>query len=99
MRDTRETSGGDAIVLSAADQAAAEKFRAEMLNTRRELRDVKLALRRDIDRLDGWLKFANIAAVPLVIAASGIGWSVWRTRGRRRNSQRRRNQDTSEDHS
>lgn len=94
-----ETSGGDAIVLSAADQAAAEKFRAEMLNIRRELRDVKLALRRDIDRLDGWLKFANIAAVPLVIAASGIGWSVWRTRGRRRNSQRRRDQDTSEDHS
>ena len=32
-----------------------------MLTVRRELRDVKLALRQDIDRLDGWLKFVNIA--------------------------------------
>jgi hypothetical protein len=53
-----------------------------MLATRRALRDVKLALRRDIDRLDGWLKFANIALVPLAIGFGGVGWSLWRTRRR-----------------
>jgi len=69
-------------ILTGAERNAAEKFRAEMLKTRRELRDVRLALRRDIDRLDGWLKFANIALVPLVIAAGGVGWSLWRSRRR-----------------
>jgi hypothetical protein len=44
---------------------------------------VKLALRRDIDRLDGWLKFTNIALVPLAIGIGGVGWSVWRTRTRK----------------
>jgi hypothetical protein len=41
---------------------------------------VKLALRQDIDRLDAWLKFANIAAVPLGLGLGGIGLSMWRNR-------------------
>jgi predicted lysophospholipase L1 biosynthesis ABC-type transport system permease subunit len=47
-----------------------------MLSIRRELREVKRALRQDIDRLDGWLKFANIALVPLLIGAGGIAWAA-----------------------
>jgi hypothetical protein len=47
-----------------------------MLAIRRELREVKRALREDIDRLDGWLKFANIAFVPLLVGFGGIGWAV-----------------------
>ena len=57
-------------------------LRSEMLKTRRELRDVRLALRRDIDRLDGWLKFANIALLPIVIGVGVVGWSLWRSRRR-----------------
>jgi ABC-type uncharacterized transport system involved in gliding motility auxiliary subunit len=45
---------------------------------------VKLALRQSIDRLDGWLQFANIALVPLLIAVGGVGWSLWRNRRRNR---------------
>lgn len=75
--------GGGAVLLSEEERAAADKFRADMLNTRRELRDVKLALRRDIDRLDGWLKFANIGLIPLAIGFGGLGWSLWRTRRRK----------------
>lgn len=78
-----ETSQGGAVLLSDEERAAADKFRAEMLATRRALRDVKLALRRDIDRLDGWLKFANIALVPLAIGFGGAGWSLWRMRRRK----------------
>ncbi|HXG79682.1 MAG TPA: Gldg family protein, partial [Methyloceanibacter sp.] len=66
-----ETPKEGVAALSAADTEAVNKFKAEMLKTRRELRDVKLALRRDIDRLDGWLKFANIALVPLLIGIGG----------------------------
>ncbi len=74
--------GQSAAILSDAERQAIEKFRTEMLSIRRELRDVKLALRRDIDSLDGWLKFANIALVPLAIGFAGIGWTVWRNRRR-----------------
>lgn len=77
-----ETSQGGSALLSEQERKAADRFRAEMLATRRALRDVKLALRRDIDRLDGWLKFANIALVPLAIGFGGVGWSLWRTRRR-----------------
>lgn len=66
------------VVLSEKEREAVETFRAQMLETRRELREVKRALRSDIDRLDGWLKFANIALVPLMIAVGGLGWSLLR---------------------
>jgi gliding motility-associatede transport system auxiliary component len=75
-----ESSDKGQVILSDEQQNAANDFRAQMLKTRRELRDVKLALHRDIDRLDGWLKFTNIALVPLAIGIGGVGWSVWRTR-------------------
>jgi hypothetical protein len=41
---------------------------------------VKRALREDIDRLDGWLKFTNIALVPLLIGVGGLGWAATRRR-------------------
>jgi hypothetical protein len=55
-----------------------------MLDTRRELREVKRALRSDIDALDGWLKFANIALVPLMIVFGGLGWAAVRNAGRKK---------------
>ena len=70
---------GESVLLSEKDKATIEKFRGELLSTRRELRDVKLAMRQDIDRLDGWLKFVNIAGVPLLIGAFGL-WFGWRRR-------------------
>jgi ABC-type uncharacterized transport system involved in gliding motility auxiliary subunit len=73
---------GEGVILSEKDRQAIERFRSEMLTVRRELRDVKLALRRDIDRLDSWLKFANIGAVPLLIGIGGLGWAAWRRRRR-----------------
>ena len=51
-----------------------------MLVLRRDLREVKRELRKDIDQLDGVLKFANIAAVPLLIGIGGVGWAAYRRR-------------------
>jgi ABC-type uncharacterized transport system involved in gliding motility auxiliary subunit len=67
---------GGNVIVSDSDRQAIEKFRGDMLAIRRELREVKRALREDIDRLDGWLKFTNIALVPLLIGIGGIGWAV-----------------------
>ena len=64
------------MILSESDRQTIEKFRGDMLSIRRELREVKRALREDIDRLDGWLKFANIALVPLLIGFGGLGWAA-----------------------
>jgi ABC-type uncharacterized transport system involved in gliding motility auxiliary subunit len=78
-----QTSSAGSAVLSEKEQEAVGKFRAEMLNTRRELRNVKHALRQNIDDLGGWLKFANIAFVPLMLGAAAFGLSWRRTRQRR----------------
>jgi ABC-type uncharacterized transport system involved in gliding motility auxiliary subunit len=77
---------GGSVILSDAERQAIEKFRGEMLSTRRELRNVKLALRHDIDNLDGWLKFTNIALVPLAIGLFGVGWSLRHSRQRKKSS-------------
>jgi ABC-type uncharacterized transport system involved in gliding motility auxiliary subunit len=76
-----ETTGeGANLILSESDRQAIEKFRGDMLSIRRELREVKRALREDIDRLDGWLKFANIALVPLLIGFGALGWAAMHRR-------------------
>ncbi|MEZ5855066.1 MAG: GldG family protein [Hyphomicrobiaceae bacterium] len=76
-----EAKGGEGgapvtVMLSDNEKQAIEKFRGEMIAVRHDLRDVKSALRRDIDRLDGWLKFFNIAAIPLLIGMAGVGFSL-----------------------
>src|SRR5262245_6021142 len=78
-----ESAGeGGAALLTESEKQTVEKFRSDMLSIRRELREVKRALREDIDRLDGWLKFANIALVPLLIGVGGIGWATLNRRRR-----------------
>ncbi len=83
-----ETKGADgaapqSVVLTDAEKQDVEKFRGEMLTVRRELRDVKAELRRDIDQLDKWLQFVNIAAVPLAIGLGGLGVGLMRRRRNR----------------
>lgn len=75
-----------AVILSDEERKSIESARAEMLNTRRALRDVKLDLRRGIDRLDGWLKFANIALIPLLIGIGALAWSLWSGRRSKRST-------------
>lgn len=83
-----ETKGGEggAILLSDKDKQTIENARTEMIGVRRELRDVKLALRQDIDRLGGWLRFFNVAAVPLAIGFGGLALGVMHRRRRQNQS-------------
>jgi gliding motility-associatede transport system auxiliary component len=76
----KEGSGGEELVLTEKDKQEIEKFRADLVATQRELRHVTRELRKDIDRLDGVLKFVNIAAVPLLIGLAGVGWAYRRRR-------------------
>lgn len=83
LEGIQQKGEGGNVILTDKDRETIEKFRTEMLATRRELRDVKLAMRQDIDRLDGFLKFVNIAAVPLLIGFGAIVLAVMRRRSDR----------------
>jgi ABC-type uncharacterized transport system involved in gliding motility auxiliary subunit len=77
---TLKKGEGDALVLSERQRKEIERFEKDLLTVRRQLREVQRELRKDIDRLDGMLKFVNIAAVPLLIGLVGIGWTYRRRR-------------------
>jgi ABC-type uncharacterized transport system involved in gliding motility auxiliary subunit len=79
---TTERAKGSAV-LSAGQQEAIAKFRARVLEIRRELRGVQLNLRRDIDQLDAKLKLINIAAMPAAVALFAVVIALFR-RNRKR---------------
>jgi ABC-type uncharacterized transport system involved in gliding motility auxiliary subunit len=66
---------GDAdegTLLSADQKQELDKARGQLLETRRDLRDVQHALRSDIEDLRSELRFINIAAVPILVAVIAI---------------------------
>jgi gliding motility-associatede transport system auxiliary component len=70
--------------LSAEQTKAVEEFRADMVQTRRQLRDVQAALRSDIRRLKAGLEFLDIALIPIIVAAVAIVLGALRLRRRSR---------------
>jgi ABC-type uncharacterized transport system involved in gliding motility auxiliary subunit len=90
LRDTEqkltklEAARGDAgagLVLTPQQQAELERFQAERLRIRRELREVRRGLDVEIDRLGTVLKAVNIALVPALLAIGAI-LLVWLRRRR-----------------
>ena len=73
-----------AVILTAEQKQTIEDFRRQIIKVRGELRDVRRALREDIDTLDGWIKIINIAAMPALIALFAIGLLIARNRRTRR---------------
>jgi len=70
LQTTERAKSG--AVMSPEQQEAIAKFRARVLEIRRELRSVQLNLRRDIDELDANLKLVNIAAMPAAVAIFAV---------------------------
>jgi ABC-type uncharacterized transport system involved in gliding motility auxiliary subunit len=70
--------------LSAEQTQAIEEFRADMVQTRRQLRDVQAALRSDIGHLKTGLEFLDIALIPIIVAAAAIVLGALRLRRRNR---------------
>ena len=69
-------------VITPAQRAEIDKAREEILATRQQLRAVQLELRRDIERLQTWVKVLNIAAVPVLLTVFAIVLAVLRSRRR-----------------
>jgi len=79
----RENIQSGELILKPADRARIDKARNQMVAIRKELRQVQHELRKDIDRLDSWLKFFNIAAIPLVLGLGTLVFAVVRRLRRR----------------
>jgi ABC-type uncharacterized transport system involved in gliding motility auxiliary subunit len=70
------------LILTPEQQAELERFQREKLRIRKELRDVRLGLDQDINRLGTTLKVINIVVVPLLVALAAMGIGYWRRRKR-----------------
>jgi ABC-type uncharacterized transport system involved in gliding motility auxiliary subunit len=69
--------------LSPEQTKAIEQFRGDMVQTRRQLRDVQAALRSNIQELKGGLEFLDIALIPIIVAVVAIVVGAVRLKRRR----------------
>jgi ABC-type uncharacterized transport system involved in gliding motility auxiliary subunit len=72
------------LILSPEQKAEIDRFQEQRVATRKELRDVRHDLNKDIDRLEAWIKALNIGAVPLLVGALAVGLGL--RAGRRRSA-------------
>jgi len=72
------------LLLTAAQQQVIDDSRDEMLALRGELRGVQHALRKDVARLESWIRLIDIWAVPLTVALFAVGLALLRRRHIRR---------------
>jgi len=81
---TGKERGNAPPTLSPEQAKTIEEFRTDMLQTRRQLREVQAALRSDIGRLKAELEFLDIALIPIIVAAIAVILGVVRLRRRGR---------------
>ena len=81
LRALREEQATEAV-LSPEGQAEIDGFRRDLADTRAELRQVRRALREDVDRLQDWLIFWNVWFVPVTILILALGIATRRRLGR-----------------
>ena len=73
------TGGASIEALSAQQQQTIQQFNQRIVDVRQQLRNVRGALRAEIDVLGTRLRLLNILAVPVLIVLIGIGASLWRS--------------------
>lgn len=69
---------GQRFILSPEQQSALENYRKKEAEVKIKLKDERKKLRRNIDSLETRLEWFNIAAMPLVVTASGIGLAFYK---------------------
>jgi ABC-type uncharacterized transport system involved in gliding motility auxiliary subunit len=69
---------GQRFILSPEQQTELENFRDKEAKVKIKLKDERKKLRRDIDSLENRLKWFNIAAMPIVVSASGLALAFYK---------------------
>lgn len=81
------------LILSAEQEQEIAKFREEKVRIRKDLRDVRHQLHRDIERLESVTKFINIGFMPLLVGIGGLLIGINKSRRRRHRVKRVRDAD------
>jgi ABC-type uncharacterized transport system involved in gliding motility auxiliary subunit len=69
---------GQRFILSPEQQKELENFRKKEADAKRELKVVRKNLRQDIDSLENKVKWMNIAGMPILVTAFGIGLALFK---------------------
>ena len=69
-------------VLSPEQQAEIKKFQENEAQIDKQLKEVRKELRQEIDSLQNWLKWLNIALMPVVVTCVGLGLAFFKKRSR-----------------
>lgn len=78
--EAKKQQDATAFELDAAQVQELERFLAEKVRIRRELREVQHQLGSDIESLGAWLKMWNILLAPLILVLLVFGVARWRFR-------------------
>ena len=84
LSDMRSGGAASLEMLSAEEGAALAAFQRDMISIRKQLRDVRHELRKDIEGLGTILKAINIGGIPVLVGIIAIFVSLVRRRYRKR---------------
>jgi ABC-type uncharacterized transport system involved in gliding motility auxiliary subunit len=68
----RSKDAGQQFILTPEQQEEIKAFRQKEAGAKKELKEVRKTLRREVDALEQRVKWTNILAMPLVVAAAGL---------------------------
>ena len=67
---------GQRFILSPEQQAEIQKFQQKQGEAKKELKQVRKNLRREIDSLENRLKWVNIAGMPFLVTIIGLSLAM-----------------------
>lgn len=76
-----QKEANNALTLTVEQQQTEAAFKQEMLEIRKQLRQVRHDLNNDIETLENTLKFINIFLMPLLVCLFGFAMNIVYTRG------------------
>ncbi|MEQ1858384.1 MAG: Gldg family protein [Chthoniobacteraceae bacterium] len=82
LQRTKADKGGQKFILSTEQQQEIANFRAKEREVKVQLKEERKKLRADIDSLENRIKWLNIALMPVLVAAAGVGLAVLRHKRR-----------------
>lgn len=80
LRSASQEAGEGSELLSGERQQAVQRFRADLLATRAELREVQFNLHRDVDQLKRWVVALNVGVWPLLVGIVVLAFAIRRPR-------------------
>lgn len=82
LQRSKAEKGAQKFILSPEQQQEIANFRAKEREVKVQLKDERKKLRADIDSLENRIKWLNIALMPVLVAAAGVGLAVLRHKRR-----------------